>query len=425
MTTKENKGAFGFIGYMVLVFALLIIALLISILIGEAKVNFSTIIDAIFHYNPKNQQHNIISEIRIPRDLGAMLVGMALSVAGAVIQGVTKNGLADPSLIGLNAGASFALALTFAFFPQAPFLMIMFACFIGAMLGGFIVLTIGRSRRDGFNPMRIILAGAALSLSGAIIQSVTKNPIAEPGILGINSGGGFAIALFLTIGQIHPDNFIYILPIISVIGGIATAVIIFLFSVNKKDGITPASMVLIGVGMNTALYGGSITLMSKFDEDQSEFIATWFAGNIWGDDWPFVIATLPWLVILIPYLIYKSNVLNLINTHEHIAKGLGVRLERERIILFFVAVILSSVAVAVAGSIAFIGLMGPHIAKSIVGPRHQLFLPIAILVGAFLLVFADTLGKVILEPTGVPAGIIVAIIGAPYFIYLMYKSKHI
>ena len=96
---------------------LLISALLVSILIGEAKISFSTIMDAIFHYNPKNQQHNIISEIRIPRE-GAVLVGMALSVAGAVIQGVTKNGLADPSLIGLNSGASFALALTFAFIRQ-------------------------------------------------------------------------------------------------------------------------------------------------------------------------------------------------------------------------------------------------------------------------------------------------------------------
>ncbi|MGA4515017.1 ferric hydroxamate/heme transport system permease protein [Staphylococcus caledonicus] len=270
-----------------------------------------------------------------------------------------------------------------------------------------------------------ILAGAALSLSGAIIQSVTKNPIAEPGILGINAGGGFAIALFLSVGQIDPDNFVYLLPIISVIGGVATAIIIFLFSMNKRDGITPASMVLIGVGMQTALYGGSITLMSKFDEDQSEFIATWFAGNIWGDEWAFVIATLPWIIILFPFLMYKSNVLNLVNTHEHIAKGLGVKIERERIVLFFIAVVLSSVAVAVAGSITFIGLMGPHIAKSIVGPRHQLFLPISILVGAFLLVFADTLGKIILEPTGIPAGIVVAIIGAPYFIYLMYKSKSV
>lgn len=270
-----------------------------------------------------------------------------------------------------------------------------------------------------------ILAGAALSLSGAIIQSVTKNPIAEPGILGINAGGGFAIALFLSVGQIDPDNFVYLLPIISVIGGVATAIIIFLFSMNKRDGITPASMVLIGVGMQTALYGGSITLMSKFDEDQSEFIATWFAGNIWGDEWAFVIATLPWIIILFPFLMYKSNVLNLVNTHEHIAKGLGVKIERERIVLFFIAVVLSSVAVAVAGSITFIGLMGPHIAKSIVGSRHQLFLPISILVGAFLLVFADTLGKIILEPTGIPAGIVVAIIGAPYFIYLMYKSKSV
>lgn len=127
-----------------------------------------------------------------------------------------------------------------------------------------------------------ILAGAALSMSGAIVQSVTKNPIAEPGILGINAGGGFAIALFITIGQIKPDNFVYVLPIISVIGGVATALIIFMFSVNQRHGVTPSSMVLIGVGMQTALYGGSITLMSKFDKDQSEFIATWFAGNILG-----------------------------------------------------------------------------------------------------------------------------------------------
>ena len=117
MMEKDKKVNIGFIGYIILVFVLLISALLVSILIGEAKISFSTIMDAIFHYNPKNQQHNIISEIRIPRDLGAVLVGMALSVAGAVIQGVTKTDL-HPSLIGLNSGASFALALTFAFIRQ-------------------------------------------------------------------------------------------------------------------------------------------------------------------------------------------------------------------------------------------------------------------------------------------------------------------
>lgn len=271
--------------------------------------------------------------------------------------------------------------------------------------------------------MITILAGAALSISGAIVQSVTKNPIAEPGILGINAGGGFAIALFIAIGKINADNFVYVLPLISILGGITAALIIFIFSFNKNEGVTPASMVLIGVGLQTALYGGSITIMSKFDDKQSDFIAAWFAGNIWGDEWPFVIAFLPWVLIIIPYLLFKSNTLNIIHTGDNIARGLGVRLSRERLILFFIAVMLSSAAVA--GSISFIGLMGPHIAKRIVGPRHQLFLPIAILVGACLLVIADTIGKIILQPGGVPAGIVVAIIGAPYFLYLMYKTKNV
>lgn len=273
--------------------------------------------------------------------------------------------------------------------------------------------------------MITILAGAALSISGAIVQSVTKNPIAEPGILGINAGGGFAIALFIAIGKINADNFVYVLPLISILGGITAALIIFIFSFNKNEGVTPASMVLIGVGLQTALYGGSITIMSKFDDKQSDFIAAWFAGNIWGDEWPFVIAFLPWVLIIIPYLLFKSNTLNIIHTGDNIARGLGVRLSRERLILFFIAVMLSSAAVVVAGSISFIGLMGPHIAKRIVGPRHQLFLPIAILVGACLLVIADTIGKIILQPGGVPAGIVVAIIGAPYFLYLMYKTKNV
>ncbi|HDJ7546214.1 TPA: iron ABC transporter permease [Staphylococcus aureus] len=273
--------------------------------------------------------------------------------------------------------------------------------------------------------MITILAGAALSISGAIVQSVTKNPIAEPGILGINAGGGFAIALFIAIGKINADNFVYVLPLISILGGITTALIIFIFSFNKNEGVTPASMVLIGVGLQTALYGGSITIMSKFDDKQSDFIAAWFAGNIWGDEWPFVIAFLPWVLIIIPYLLFKSNTLNIIHTGDNIARGLGVRLSRERLILFFIAVMLSSAAVAVAGSISFIGLMGPLIAKRIVGPRHQLFLPIAILVGACLLVIADTIGKIVLQPGGVPAGIVVAIIGAPYFLYLMYKTKNV
>lgn len=172
MTTKR-KGKLSFTATFVIAVLLLIGALIISILFGDAKIHLGTIFEAVFNYDSKNQQHNIISEIRIPRDIGAILVGVALGTSGAVIQGVTKNSLADPSLIGLNSGASFMLALTFAFYPTAPFLVMMFAGFIGALMGGFIVLMIGRSRSDGFNPMRIILAGAAVStLLTALSQGV-------------------------------------------------------------------------------------------------------------------------------------------------------------------------------------------------------------------------------------------------------------
>ncbi|MCM3713756.1 iron ABC transporter permease [Alkalihalobacillus oceani] len=270
-----------------------------------------------------------------------------------------------------------------------------------------------------------LLAGMALSLSGAIIQSITKNPLAEPGILGINAGSGFAIAVLIILGQANPNTFVYVLPLVSAIGGIVTALLIFLFSYDKGNGISPINMVLIGVGLSTALSGGSITIMRKFNEDQAEFIATWLAGNIWGDEWPFVIAFLPWILIIIPLLFLKSNVLNIMNTNDQTAISLGVKLDKERVILLIAAVILSSVTVAVAGSIGFIGLMGPHIAKSLVGPRHQLFLPIALVIGAFLLVIADTIGQVILTIGTIPAGIVVAIIGAPYFLYLMYKTKEV
>ncbi|MCY1568993.1 FecCD family ABC transporter permease [Staphylococcus pettenkoferi] len=270
-----------------------------------------------------------------------------------------------------------------------------------------------------------ILAGAALALSGALLQSVTRNPLAEPGILGVNAGSGFCIALFIGIGHVSADNFVYVLPLISMVGGLLTSFVIFSFSYNRGKGITPASMVLVGVGMASALSGGALTVMATFDKDQSEFIASWLAGNIWGDEWPFVISFIPWLIVLIPYVFAKSNVLNLLNTHPDIAQGMGVKVSRERFIILFVAVLLSSAAVSVAGAIGFIGLMGPHIAKTIVGPRHQLFMPLSVLIGACLLVIADTIGQTIIQPTGVPAGIVVAIIGAPYFLYLMYRTKSV
>jgi iron complex transport system permease protein len=267
-----------------------------------------------------------------------------------------------------------------------------------------------------------LLAGMALALSGAILQGITRNDLADPGIIGINSGAGVAIAVFFLFFPINAGSFVFMLPLVAFIGALLTAFFIYVFAYNKNVGLQPVRLVLIGIGFSTALSGIMIVLTSAADREKVDFISKWLAGNIWGDDWPFILALLPWLAILIPFTLYKANRLNLLGLSEPVAIGVGVSIEKERIILLLTAVALAASAVSVTGGIAFIGLMAPHIAKALVGPRNQLFIPVAILIGGWLLLFADTIGRNIVEPDGIPAGIMVALIGAPYFMYLLLKK---
>lgn len=267
-----------------------------------------------------------------------------------------------------------------------------------------------------------LLAGMALALSGAILQGITRNDLADPGIIGINSGAGVAIAVFFLFFPIEAGSFVYLLPAVAFIGALITACVIYFFSYNKKVGLQPVRLVLIGVGFSTALSGAIIVLISSAEREKVDFIAKWLAGNIWGTDWPFISALLPWLIILIPFTLYKANRLNLLGLNEPVAIGVGVSIEKERIVLLLTAVALAAAAVSVTGGITFIGLMAPHIAKALVGPRNQLFIPLAILIGGWLLLFADTVGRNLVEPDGISAGIMVALIGAPYFMYLLLKK---
>lgn len=267
-----------------------------------------------------------------------------------------------------------------------------------------------------------LLAGMALALSGAILQGITRNDLADPGIIGINSGAGVAIAVFFLFFPIEVGSFVYMIPLVAFGGAVLTAFFIYLLAYDKNTGLQPVRLVLIGVGFSLALSGAMIVLISAADRTKVDFIATWLAGNIWGDDWPFIWALLPWLIILIPFTLYKANRLNLLGLSEPVAIGVGVSIERERIVLLLTAVALAASAVSVTGGISFIGLMAPHIAKALVGPRNQLFIPVAILLGGWLLLFADTIGRNIIEPSGIPAGIMVSLIGAPYFVYLLLKK---
>ncbi|BFT76100.1 FecCD family ABC transporter permease [Paenibacillus sp. P36] len=267
-----------------------------------------------------------------------------------------------------------------------------------------------------------LLAGMALALSGAILQGVTRNDLADPGIIGINSGAGVAVAVFFLFFPVKAGSFVYFLPLIAFIGALLTAACIYLLSYSRKEGLQPVRLVLMGIGFSMALSGIMIVIISSAERAKVDFIAKWLAGNIWGTDWPFIWALLPWLIVLIPFTLYKANRLNLLGLNEPVAIGVGVSVEKERIVLLLTAVALAASAVSVTGGITFIGLMAPHIAKALVGPRNQLFIPVAVLIGGWLLLLADTVGRNLLDPDGIAAGIMVALIGAPYFIYLLLKK---
>jgi iron complex transport system permease protein len=267
-----------------------------------------------------------------------------------------------------------------------------------------------------------ILAGMALALSGAILQGITRNDLADPGIIGINAGAGVAIAVFFLFVPVQAGTFVYLLPLVAFVGALITACLIYLFSYQRTEGLQPVRLVLVGIGFSMALSGLMIILISSAERSKVDFIVKWLAGNIWGADWPFIWAISPWLVVLIPFTLYKANRLNLLELSEPVAIGIGVSIEKERVILLVTAVALAASAVSVTGGIAFVGLMAPHIAKALVGPRNQLYIPLAILIGGWLLLLADTIGRNIVEPDGIPAGIMTALIGGPYFMYLLLKK---
>ncbi|WNS45594.1 iron ABC transporter permease [Paenibacillus sp. MMS20-IR301] len=268
-----------------------------------------------------------------------------------------------------------------------------------------------------------LLAGMALALSGAILQGITRNELADPGIIGLNAGAGVGVTVFFIFAPIDTGSFVYMIPLMAFAGALITALLIYVFSYTRSDGVQPVRLVITGVGFSMALSGVMIVLISSVDRTKVDFIAKWLAGTVWGTDWPFVLALLPWLILLIPYALYKSRALNLLALNEPTAVGAGVAVSRDRILLMLAAVALAASAVSMTGGIAFIGLMAPHIARSLVGPRHQQFVPVSILIGGWLLLLADTIGRNLSQPAGIAAGIMVAFIGAPYFLYLLLKKE--
>ncbi len=265
-----------------------------------------------------------------------------------------------------------------------------------------------------------LLCGMGLAIAGCVMQTVTGNPLADPGILGINAGAGFAVMLFLTFfPSLHTSTMVF-QPVFAIAGGLCTTAILYIFA--KRGGkLHPAYFLLGGVGLAALFSSFMLIMASNMDNSSYQIIARWLAGNIWGTSWYQVKTLLPYLLLLIPILFVRINVLDILTLGESSALALGVCVERERRILLFTSVVLTSVCVSVSGGIGFVGLVSPHIARGVLGGRHRVLIPASMLFGALILLFADTIGRSAFQPREIPVGIVIAILAAPYFLFLLRK----
>ena len=321
-----------FICFMSLTILCLIGSIFLAIAFGAKDIHLQTVWTAIFDYNPKVTQHQIIYELRLPRVIGATVVGAAFAVAGAVMQGVTRNPLADAGVLGINAGAMFVVALSFAFFPHMPYSYLMIVSFIGAVLSTVLIFIIGSATSGGLTPMRLTIAGAVMA---ALLHSLSSG-----------------VAIYY---------------------------------------------------------------------DLSQDLAFWYAGGVAGVKWEHLKFLVPIILITTVFATVIGRSISLISMGDDVATNLGVKTNRTRILGMIIVVILAGVSVSAVGSIGFVGLVIPHIARKLVGVNYRLIIPMSAFLGAMLLVLADLGARTVNPPKELAIGIMVALVGVPFFLYIARK----
>ena len=261
-----------------------------------------------------------------------------------------------------------------------------------------------------------ILLGGALAISGVLVQSVVRNPLASPDILGINNAAGLvavSVLMFL------PNLAFYWMPIFAFLGGVLSFVILWIVC---GFNFRPIKMAIIGVALS-ALWAAISHYLMLTNPVEINTAMLWLTGSLWGRSWSYLNVVLPWLIVLLPLPFIFCRDLDTLGLGENKASTLGVTVNKVQISVLVLAVALSTTAVAICGPIAFLGLVAPHLARRLVGGRHHTLLPAALIIGALLLQLSDILARVIDPPTELPAGILTAIIGAPYFFYLLMRTK--
>ena len=262
------------------------------------------------------------------------------------------------------------------------------------------------------------MVGLTLATSGAIFQGLTRNPLADPSIIGINAGASLAAVTTIVL---FPEVPIYALPIAAFFGALGMAALIYSLAWNR--GSSPILLILLGIGLS-AIASAFTSLLITFGSIANVSQAlVWLAGSVYGRTWEQFFAFLPWCLVGVPLALGLSRQLNVLHLGDDVAKGLGSRVEWQRSLLIIVAVALAGAAVATAGSISFVGLMAPHIGRKLIGTNHQNLLPITALIGGLLVTIADWIGRVLFAPIELPCGVVVAAIGAPFFLYLLIHNR--
>jgi len=314
--------------------SVLLISMFLAVLHGAKDLTVHTVMEAIIAYDPEITAHQIIHELRLPRVIGAALIGAAFAVAGALMQGITRNPLADSGILGINAGATFVVALSFAFFPNLPYYSLILLSFTGAVMSTLLIFALGSSTPGGLTPVR-------LTISGAVVAALLSS---------LSSG----IAIYYELSQ---------------------------------------------------------------------DLAFWYAGGVAGIKWLHLRFLLPILLLAIIWAACLGRSVSLLSLGEDVAANLGMNTKRIQITGMAVAVILAGVSVSAVGAVGFIGLVIPHIARKLVGVDYRFIIPLSALLGAILLVLADLGARTVNPPKELAIGVMVALVGVPFFLYLARKER--
>ncbi|WP_026136413.1 FecCD family ABC transporter permease [Paenibacillus shenyangensis] len=311
----------------------LLLSVFFAVSYGAKELTLSAVWSAVWHYDPGLTSHQIVHDLRLPRVLGAAVIGLAFGTAGAMMQGVTRNPMADTGILGINAGSAAVVALSFAFIPGVSYLQLMLLSFAGAALATLLILLLGSATPGGLTSMKLTIAGAVIA---------------------------------------------------------------------------------------TMLHSFSTGVAIYFDLSQD--LAFWYAGGVSGITWAHLQLITPVIVLAMIGAILLGRPITFLSLGDESAINLGIRVRYIKVIALTLVVILAGVSVSAAGSISFVGLVVPHMARRLIGVDYRAVIPLSALLGAILLVWADLASRIVQPPREFAIGAMVAMVGVPFFLYLARRE---